>query len=120
MILGTHAFAEEVADLVHQAGEHELVGFVENWDRERCEEPFLGLPVTWIGDAAPLAGRSAAVCAIGTTRRHEFVEEAAAEGFSFARIRHPTTVVAPSASVGEGSILGPARWSAPPPTSAPT
>ena len=106
VILGTHAFAEEVADIVRQAGKHELAGFVENWDRERCGEPLLGLPVIWIEDAGPIAERSEAVCAIGTTKRHAFVEQAAAEGFAFARIRHPTAVVAPSATVGEGSILG--------------
>jgi len=106
VILGTHAFAEEVADVVRQAGEHELAGFVENWDRGRCSEPFLGLPVTWIDDAGPVAEGSEAVCAIGTTKRHAFVEQAGAAGFAFARVRHPTTVVAPSATVGEGSILG--------------
>ena len=45
VILGSHAFAEEVADIVHQAGTPELAGFVENWDRERCVEPLRGLPV---------------------------------------------------------------------------
>jgi sugar O-acyltransferase (sialic acid O-acetyltransferase NeuD family) len=79
---------------------------VQDPDRERCTEPFLGLPVAWIDDAGPIAERSEAVCAIGTTKRHAFVEQAAAEGFAFARVRHPTAVVAPSATIGEGSILG--------------
>jgi hypothetical protein len=34
-ILGSHVFAEEVADLVTQTGEYEIAAFVENWDRER-------------------------------------------------------------------------------------
>jgi UDP-perosamine 4-acetyltransferase len=106
VILGTHDFAVEVAGLVEEAGTHDLSGFVENWDRERCREAFLGLPVTWIDDAGPVAERSEAVCAIGTTRRHRFVEQAAAAGFAFAELRHPTAVIAPSATVGAGSICG--------------
>lgn len=106
VILGSHAFAEEVADIVQQAGAPELVGFVENWDRGRCAEPLLGLPVTWIDDAGPLAERHEAVCAIGTTKRDRFVEQAAGMGFSFAQVRHPTVVAAPSAAIGEGCILG--------------
>jgi acetyltransferase EpsM len=106
VILGSHAFAEEVADIVQQAATPELAGFVENWDRGRCAEPLLALPVTWIEEAGPLAERSEAVCAIGTTRRDGFVEQAAAVGFSFGQVRHPTAVVAPTAVIGEGCVLG--------------
>src|SRR3954465_5023086 len=106
VILGTHAFAEEVADIATQAGAPELGGFVENLDPGRCAEPLLGLPVTWIGDAASLAGEHEAVCAIGTTRRDGFVAQAAELGFAFGQVRHPTSVVAPTASIGRGCILG--------------
>jgi acetyltransferase EpsM len=106
VILGTHAFAEEVADLARQADGAGPVGFVENWDRGRCAEPLLGLPVTWIDDAGPLAERHEAVCAIGTTARIGFVEQAAAVGFSFRQVRHPSAVVAAGAAIGAGCILG--------------
>jgi acetyltransferase EpsM len=105
VILGSYAFAEEVADLAREAG-HEVVGFVENWDRERCAAPFLGLPVTWIEDAAPLAAQHHAVCSIGSTKRRGFVEQAAAVGFRFARVRHPSAIVSETAEMGEGSIAG--------------
>jgi sugar O-acyltransferase (sialic acid O-acetyltransferase NeuD family) len=106
VILGSYAFAVEAADLAEQAGA-EVAGFVENWDRDRCGEPLLGRPVTWIDDAAPLAERHEAVCAIGTTARRAFVEQAAAAGFSFGQIRHPSAIVAPTSTLGEGSIVGP-------------
>jgi sugar O-acyltransferase (sialic acid O-acetyltransferase NeuD family) len=106
VILGTHLFAEEVADLVEQLPDHELVAFCENWDRERCREPLLGRPVVWIDELGDLAGDHKAVCAIGTTRRRGFVEQAAATGIDFATLRHPTATVFPSAEVGPGSILG--------------
>ena len=104
MILGSYAFAEEVADLAREAGA-EVAGFVENWDRERCAEPFLGLPVTWIDDAAPLATEHEAVCSIGSTRRRGFVEQAAAIGFRFGQVRHPSALVSATSSLGEGCVV---------------
>lgn len=106
LILGTHVFAEEVADLVEQAGEHELAGFVENWDRERCGRELLGRPVHWIDDVAPLAATHLAVCAIGTTRRRDYVEQVAELGFGFATVRHPSAVVSPRAEVAPGCVVG--------------
>ena len=105
LILGTHVFAEEVADLVEQAGEHELAGFVENWDRDRAGRELLGRPVHWIGDVAPLARTHVAVCAIGTTRRRDYVEQVAELGFSFATVRHPSAIVSPRAQVAPGCVL---------------
>jgi acetyltransferase EpsM len=106
LILGSHIFAEEVADVVAQAGEHELAGFVENWDRERCGPGLIGLPVHWIEDVGRLAESHLAVCAIGTTKRRAFVEQAEALGFGFATVRHPSAVLSPRAEVGPGSVVG--------------
>ena len=47
-ILGTRTFAEEVSDLVEQTGEHEVVAFVENWERERAGRVLDGRPVIWV------------------------------------------------------------------------
>ena len=105
VVLGSDVFAVEVADLIAQAGTEELVGFVENLDRERCRRTLLGLPVVWIDEARDLAERHRAVCGIGTTRRSAFVDQAAAVGFRFAQVRHPAAVVSPSAVLGEGCIV---------------
>jgi acetyltransferase EpsM len=105
LILGSHIFAEEVADLVEQAGEHALDGFVENWDRERCGNPLLGRPVRWIDDVAELAATHEVVCAIGSTKRRGFVEQADARGFRFATVRHPSAVVSPRSRVHAGAIV---------------
>src|SRR4051812_7167522 len=106
LILGTGAFAEEVADLVAACEGVELRGFVENWDRTRCEEALLGLPVHWIEDAGELAATHDAVCAIGTTKRSGFVDQAAALGFGFAAAVHPSAVLAPTAELLPGAIAG--------------
>ncbi len=105
VILGTRSFAEEVADLAAQCG-HEVAAFVENWERERCSEPLLGRDVVWIDDSAALARDHAAVCALGTTKRRGFVEQARAQGFGFATLVHPSAVLAPSVQLGPGTIVG--------------
>lgn len=105
LILGSRIFAEEVADLVLQCPGQTLAGFVENLERDRCNERLLGLPVHWIDDVAPLAGDHLALCAIGTNRRRGFVERAASIGFSFGTVIHPSACVSPSAEVGAGCVI---------------
>jgi sugar O-acyltransferase (sialic acid O-acetyltransferase NeuD family) len=106
VILGTHVFAEEVADVAEQAG-MEVAGFVENWDRSRCDAPLLGRPVTWVDDAQALAAGHEAVCAIGTTARRAYIDQAAALGFRFGQVVHPSAVLSPAARLGEGCIACP-------------
>jgi sugar O-acyltransferase (sialic acid O-acetyltransferase NeuD family) len=105
IILGTRAFAEEVADLVSECEEYELEAFGENWERDRCARPLLGRPVIWIDDLAPLAATHLAVCAIGTPRRSRFVEQVEALGFRFATVRHPSARISRTSTVGAGSIV---------------
>jgi len=105
IILGTRVFAEEVADLVVDCAEYELVAFGENWDRSRCSSPLLGLPVIWVDQLGPLAATHVALCAIGTTKRSAFVRHVEAMTFRFATIRHPAARVSGTSTVGPGSIL---------------
>jgi acetyltransferase EpsM len=107
-ILGTHTFAEEVADVVAQAGEHEVVAFVENWDRERVGRVLAGQPVIWVDELAEHAGEWSAVCAIGSPDRRAYIEQVAGLGVTFATVVHPSAVVAPSARLGAGCIVSPA------------
>lgn len=65
IILGTRAFAEEVADLVGDSDEYELVAFGENWERERCSRRLFGYPIlyTTIGDYVTISpGANIAGC----------------------------------------------------------
>jgi acetyltransferase EpsM len=106
VILGTHTFAEELAEIVPLTGEFEVTHFAENWDRDRCRERLQGLPVRWIDDLAELAPTHLAICGLGTTKRHEFVDPVREMGFSFATVVHPSAVVAPSAEIGAGTLVG--------------
>jgi acetyltransferase EpsM len=106
VILGSHIFAEEVADIVAQSEDFELSAFAENWDRERCRDPLLGHPIIWIDDLAPMAATHRAICAIGSTKRRQFIEAVRELGFRFATLRHPRASVSPSTEVGAGSVIG--------------
>lgn len=104
-ILGTSLFAPEVVDLAEETGKYEVVAFIENWDREKTRQSLLGRPVIWIDEAASLAATHKVVCALGTTHRRGFIEQAAAMGFRFATIIHPSARISTKSSVGEGSTL---------------
>jgi acetyltransferase EpsM len=104
-VLGTSLFAPEVVDLAEDTGKYEVTVFIENLDREKTRQPFLGRPVIWIDDAAPMASTHSAVCALGTTHRHGFIAQASAAGFSFAAIVHPSSRLSSKSAVGDGSIV---------------
>jgi sugar O-acyltransferase (sialic acid O-acetyltransferase NeuD family) len=105
IILGTHLFAEEVADLVGDSEAFELVGFCENWDPERAGRKLLGLPVFWIDELPNLEQTHRTVCAIGTTKRVDYIRQVAGMGFRFATIQHPSARVSRTSQVGVGCIL---------------
>jgi sugar O-acyltransferase (sialic acid O-acetyltransferase NeuD family) len=105
IILGTRAFAEEVADLVSDCDEYRLVGFGENWERERCSATLLDQPIIWIDDLRPFAEDHQVVCAIGTVQRSFFIKQVESLGFRFATIRHPGARVSKTSTIGTGTIV---------------
>ncbi len=104
-ILGTSLFAPEVADIVEDCGEFEVSVFIENWDRAKTAETLLGRPIIWLEDAAPLAATHRALCSLGTTKRRQLIEAAAAIGFRFATVVHPTARVSRHSTVAPGSFV---------------
>lgn len=104
-ILGAGPFAEEIADLVAETAQYELVAFIEGIDRERCRRPLSGLPVLWIDDAGALADSCVAVCAVGTPERAGFIRQAAAHGLRFATLVHPSACISATATLGAGTIV---------------
>lgn len=105
LILGTRTFALEVADLVRDLPDFAIAGFVENLDESRCREPLDGLPVFWVDQLGDLAADHEAVCALSTTHRRRFTDQAEAAGVSFATIVHPTARVSTTATLGPGTIV---------------
>jgi sugar O-acyltransferase (sialic acid O-acetyltransferase NeuD family) len=107
VILGTRTLAVEIADVASEVPGIEVAGFVENMDRAKCSTDLEGLPVYWIDDVPALAATHMGVCALGTTRRSAFVEQAQSLGLRFTTIIHPSARVSRNSTVGEGSILCP-------------
>lgn len=107
LILGTRTFAEEVADLASAIPGMHVAGFVENMDRNRCGRPLGGLPVLWIDEIGRLASTHLGVCALSTTLRRRFVQQATDLGMRFATLIHPSSVISPHAQIGEGTVIGP-------------
>ena len=106
LILGTRTFAVEVADWAATIPGTQVAGFVENLDRDRCRQGLEGLPVYWIEEIAPLAAGHQAVCALSTTLRSRFVQEAAAQGLTFATLVHPAATVSKRSDLAEGCLVG--------------
>lgn len=105
LVLGTRTLAQEIADVASTAG-FDVVGFVENIDRERCAEPLVGLPVHWVDDVGALAADHVAVCGLATARRSDYVNQVAAHGLRFATVVHPSAHVSSCSTIGEGSVIG--------------
>ena len=95
IILGAGLFAEEVADYISNIEDYELIGFIEGMNRDRCRKPLLGLPVTWIDDVAKLIdSRSCkAVCAVGSTNRKLFIQQAISAGLEFTTIQKAAQIL---------------------------
>jgi sugar O-acyltransferase (sialic acid O-acetyltransferase NeuD family) len=107
LILGTHMLAEEIEDFAAEIAGVEVVGFVENWDPDRCALRIAGLPVYWIDAIDSLCRDHWAVCGIATPRRRGFVEAVAAYGMPFATLVHPQSRVSPKSQLGDGSVISP-------------
>lgn len=105
VILGARIFAAEVADLISDAPQFQLAGFVENYERERCRQTLEDLPVFWVDELPRLAATHRAVCAISTSARRGFIEQARECGLKFFTFVHPTARVSSRSTPGAGCIV---------------
>ena len=105
LILGTTAYALVFADAYSCLPQYRIVGFVENLDRSRCQQPHGDLPVHWIDDIRPLRDSHQVLCCLSTTHRDRFVLPVKQMGFRFATLIHPTATVSAKADIGEGTSL---------------
>ncbi|MHC4060333.1 MAG: NeuD/PglB/VioB family sugar acetyltransferase [Planctomycetota bacterium] len=107
LILGTGAFAMEMADTISDIRNFRLAGFIENMDRRRCDQQLDSLPVYWVDDIARLAKDHWAVCSLGTTKRRAFIEHVESHNIRFATPVHPAATVSSKSSLGSGTFICP-------------
>ena len=105
LILGTRMFAEEVADLASEMPDVEVCGLVENLERVRCVNPIDGYRVYWIDEIAALKDSHWVICAIGTTHRTDYIQQALSLGMRFTTLVHPTARVSTKATLGVGTFV---------------
>lgn len=105
LILGTTPYALVFADAFSDLPQFEVVGFVENMERARCQQPHGGLPVHWIDDITPWRESHAVVCCLSTTHRDRYIQSVREMGFQFATLIHPTATVSRKSSLDEGTSL---------------
>jgi sugar O-acyltransferase (sialic acid O-acetyltransferase NeuD family) len=105
LILGTGTYALDVADLIDDIPELEVVGFVASLPPYTPGATLLDLPVHWVDDLPNFAQTCWAVCALVTTKRHHFIEQAADLGMRFATVVHPSSRVSRRATIGDGTII---------------
>jgi sugar O-acyltransferase (sialic acid O-acetyltransferase NeuD family) len=101
VIAGAGGHGAVVADILRE----EAVGFVDD-NAELHGTSILGLPVLGPIASLPEVGHDAIVVAIGDNRtRREVTERLVAAGERLATAIHPFTSIAPSATLGEGSMI---------------
>ena len=105
LILGTGAFAASAISLARESGGYEVEGFVESLSRENCQNTLADRPILWIENISPMAATHKVICALGTTRRSEIIQQAYACGFTFVTLVHPSAQLPRESTVGEGSIV---------------
>lgn len=105
LVLGARQYAPVFCDVFDGVGGHAIAGFVENLDRAFCDELILGRPVHWIDDIAGMATDHLAICCLATPKRAGFIDSAAARGFEFATLVHPTGWVSAQTELGRGVSL---------------
>jgi sugar O-acyltransferase (sialic acid O-acetyltransferase NeuD family) len=99
-ILGTGVLAEEFLALAEDSG-ISVAGFVDNWDPKKKGTRLCGLPVLWFDQ---LPEGSPCVCALSTTKRRLFIDQVKGRA-RFVNLIHPSSIVLPRSSCGEGTVI---------------
>lgn len=105
LILGTSMLGPEVVDLIYDVGGYEVTGFVENFDQNKVGTYLGGLPIIWIDEAVRYLDSHYFICALGTTRRKSYIEQAKGFGFRFITIIHPSARISKTSNIGDGCII---------------
>lgn len=105
LILGTRTLAVEVMDLISDMPGFEVTGFVENMNRGLAGTELEGRPIHWIDEVPKFAASHLGVCALSTTHRRKFVEQATALGLRFGKFIHPAARVSSRARLGDGCFI---------------
>jgi len=101
LLLGATEYADVFIDAFETVPGVRLAGCVQNLDPAADSREILGRPVYWAGSIDDLRQSHDLICILGTTKRRAWIGEMAQRGFAFATLVHP------SSTVSQRSVLGP-------------
>ena len=107
VILGTHVFAEEVADLAVRRRATRSLPSRRTGIASAVAIRYLVWPGSGIDDLEPLAPTHAAICAIGSTRRSQFIEPVCDLDFRFSTLLDTRVLRVAHGGLGAGCVIGP-------------
>ncbi|HYI22905.1 MAG TPA: acetyltransferase [Candidatus Limnocylindrales bacterium] len=105
VMAGAKNFAQDVAETCAAAG-IEIVAMIEGLDRGRVSAAAMP-PVIWVDEQSEFEPDLPLVIGIGQIARRAYVERLESEGRRLLGVRHPSTIVSPSAVIEEGCVLLP-------------
>jgi len=95
----------DVTDLISDIPGMEVDGYVASTPPYEPGSSLLGRPVYWVDEVPCFVSSHWAVCALGTTKRSQFIQQVEGMGMRFTTIVHPSARVSRMASIGEGTVI---------------
>jgi acetyltransferase EpsM len=104
IILGAGTMAQEVADLIREIGQDEVLGYCVNKGKPGLSLD--GKPVYWVDDLPKFLDRNIKVVrAIFSPLCYSFIKEVENMGFEFATIIHPSSSISKKAIIEPGTVI---------------
>lgn len=99
-VLGTGLLAEEFFALAQSSG-IAVEAFVENLNLAKIGSSLCGRPIIGVDE---IPQNAPCICALSTTTRRRYIEQVEGRA-AFTTLIHPSSIVLPSTTVGEGTVL---------------
>ena len=99
-LLGTGVLAEECFAFASDVG-IEVAGFVENMDPDKAGGHLCGRKILWVDE---LPTNAPCICALSTTQRRSYIEQVRPRA-RFVNLVHPSSVILPGTTLGEGTVV---------------
>ncbi len=102
LVLGATAYTEVFMDMFSSVSCNCFIGSVENQNQDKCNDTIAGLPILWWPDLETPKNSVRLICALGTSLRKTWLNEAEQRGYGFASLIHPSCVVSFQTNYGAG------------------
>ena len=105
LIIGAGSIAKDIADLVADTPQYEVVGFVVDQPPFERGSTLIGKPIYWIDELEDFKPGFQAICALARMHKSEIISKVKHHGIKFIPFIHPSARVSKTASIGEGVVI---------------